>query len=451
MRNVVVAIAASVLLSGAPSKANAQPATTPSVLTDPQPAIRELTLDQVLALAQKENTQLGVERARFAQAQTNLEMAWSVLFPTVTAQGKFTRNNREFKFPVSTSSQTGQAGPPEFLTIQPTNQWDGSVTIAAPILAPAAYPAIEAVRSGVGSSEAEFVASKTAILFGVAEAFYAAAIADEMAAARQSSIDVAKATLRNAQTRFEAGTVTKVDVARAELAVLRVEQLAREARFGTEQAYRALTTLIHAQAAFKVRPSPDPPVNRSSPDLHSALQLRPEFRTLELALKSTQARRRAYAWRWAPTLSAFGNARIFNYDNFAREHRAWAVGATLDWVLYDGGNRDVERHRTLAQERELTARATGLRDAIRDELADTRGRLETKQHAHDTAERAVVLATETLDLVRTQYEAGNTAQVDLLQAQDGLTLAKEDLARAHYEMAIADLALRRAAGTFPGD
>jgi outer membrane protein TolC len=150
-------------------------------------------------------------------------------------------------------------------------------------------------------------------------------------------------------------------------------------------------------------------------------------------------------------LSAFGSARIFNYDNFARENRAWAVGAMLDWVIYDGGNRDAERHRTAAQELELTARATVLRDAIRDELADTRDRLETKQQAHETAEQAVVLASETLDLVRTQYEAGNAAQVDLLQAQDGLILAKEDLARAHYEMAMADLTLRRASGTFPGN
>lgn len=439
------------LLGGASQKLWAQPSTMPPAPEKTSAALRVLTLDEVLALAQKENSQLRVEKARFAQVETNLEEAWSALFPTVAAQGKYTRNNREFKFPVSTPSQTGQATPPEFLTIQPKDQWDGSITVAAPLLAPAAYPAIEAVRSGVRSSEAEFIAAKTGVLFAVAQAFYTAAIADEMVAARQFGIEVAKATLRNAQTRFDAGTVTKVDVARAELARLRAEQFAREAKFGTEQAYRALATLIHAQAPFKVRPSNDPPSNRTALNLETALQLRPEFRGLELALKSTQARQRAYAWRWAPTLSAFGSARIFNYDNFAREHRAWAVGATLDWVIYDGGNRDALRRRSLAQEQEFSTRLALLRDAIRDELADARGRLDTKHHAHETAERAVVLATETLELVRTQYEAGNAAQVDLLQAQDGLAIAKEDLARAHYELAMADLALRRAAGTFPGN
>jgi len=46
--------------------------------------------------------------------------------------------------------------------------------------------------------------------------------------------------------------------------------------------------------------------------------------------------------------------------------------------------------------------------------------------------------------------ATNFAQLDLLQAQDGLVTAKESLAQAHFEVAVADLTLRRAAGTFPG-
>jgi outer membrane protein TolC len=52
--------------------------------------------------------------------------------------------------------------------------------------------------------------------------------------------------------------------------------------------------------------------------------------------------------------------------------------------------------------------------------------------------------------VRTQYEAGGADQIDLLQAQDGLVAAQETLAQAHFEVALADLTLRRAAGTFPG-
>jgi outer membrane protein TolC len=391
-------------------------------------------------MARRANRSLVVERAHLAQAQTNLDLAWSALFPTVAAQGKYTRNYKAFSFPIS---QT------ETLTVQPQNELDGAISFTLPLIAPPAYLALEAVKSSVHASEAQFETSQTTVLFSVAQAFYAAAIADEVMSARQSNIDVARATLKNAQVRFDSGSVTKVDVDRAELAVVRAEQSARESRFAQEQAYRALATLIQSDRPFKVRAIPTGGSEEPT-SLDLALRLRPEFRALELSARSAEAQGRANAWRWAPTLSAFGSLRVFNYDNFAGDRHAWAIGAQLDWVLYDGGARDAQRHLANAQAQEAGAQSAVLRDAVSDDLANGHGLLETKRHAQTAAERSVALAMETLELVRRQYEAGNSAQLDLLQAQDGLVAAKEALAQAHFEVAVADLTLRRAAGTFPG-
>jgi outer membrane protein TolC len=233
------------------------------------------------------------------------------------------------------------------------------------------------------------------------------------------------------------------------MALVRAEQANREAKQGREQAYRALATLIQAEGGLLARPG-DASTMSVSTEVEAALRLRPEFRALNSAVLSARAYGRAYAWRWAPSLSLFGNARVFNYDNFARQNHAWAVGGQLDWVLYDGGTRDAQRHAARALAEESDARAAAMADTVRDELANARGTLGTKQSAHAAAERQVDLARETLDLVRTQYEAGHTAQIDLLQAQDSLVAAREAVAQAHLELALADLSLRRAAGTFPG-
>ena len=405
-----------------------------------EPSAQDLSLDEALALGRKVNRSLVAERARLAQAQANLDLAWTALFPTVAAQGKYTRNNVAFQF---------QTSPGETLTVQPKNQLDGAIAFTAPLIVPAAYLGLTAVESTVHAAEAQFETSLDTVLFGVAQAYYAAAISDEVASARQSNIEVARATLENARTRFDNGSVTKVDVDRAELAMVRAEQGARESRFARDQAYRALATLIQLDRAFKVRPPAGPAAAEVAGGLDSALKLRPEFRALELSTKAAEAQGRAQAWRWSPSLSAFGSLRAFNYDNFAREHHAWAVGLQLDWVLFDGGVRDVQRHVANAQAQESAALAAVLRDAIRDDLVNGQGFLETKLHAQSAAERQVALALETLELVRTQYEAGHSAQIDLLQAQDGLVAAQEALAQAHFEVAVADLQLRRAAGTFP--
>jgi outer membrane protein TolC len=404
-----------------------------------------LTLEQALATARKANRSLVVERAHLAQARTNLEMAWSALFPTVAAQGRYTHNNREFGF-----DMPGPNGTLTHLTVQPKNQLDGTISFIAPLIAPPAYAALEAVKASVQASEADYQTSLANVLLAVAQAYYAAGISDEVVSARQSSIEVARVTLQNAQTRFATGAVTRVDVDRAELAVVRSEQAVREARFGSEQAYRALATLLQANQPFKVAMVAPAQIKDEPFDLESALRLRPEFRSLDLGVRSLSEQVRAYGWRWSPTLAAFGNARLFNYDNFAVQSHSWAVGLQLDWLLYDGGVRDAQRHAAAAQASELAARADVFRDAVRDDLANNRGLLETKRQAQSAAERQVDLAGETLELVRTQYEAGNAAQIDLLQAQDGLTAAKEALAQAHYQVAVTELGLRHAAGTFPG-
>ena len=419
---------------------------------------RELTLDDALALAKKRNKSLVAERARVAQAQTNLSAAWARLLPTIAAQGKYTRNYAEFNFPgavittpdgqpiVDAMNVALRTAP---LLIQPVNQLDAIISFSAPLIVPAAYPGLQSVKANIGAAEANFEISETQLLFAVAQAFYAAGISDEVLVARRSSIDVTRATLKNAQTRLSAGTVTKVDVDRAELALLRAEQLEREARHGREQAYRGLGTLIQVDGPFRVKTPGSIVVNPPPQEVDMALKLRPEFRALELSTRAADLQSTTDAWKWSPSISGFGNARKFNYDNFGRDRHSWAVGLQLDWVLYDGGARDSDRHLANAQREESEARAAVLRDNIRDDLVTGRSLVETKLQAVSAASRSVELARETIDLVRTQYEAGTVTQVDLLQAQDGLVGAQEALAQARFDLAVADLTLRRTAGTFP--
>ncbi|MEO5767326.1 MAG: TolC family protein [Polyangia bacterium] len=437
-------------------------------LAEANPPVRELTLDDALAAARRANRTLVAERARLEQAHAVVDRAWTALFPTLAAQGKYTRNNVEFAF---AQPMTGT------LVIQPINQFDVAVNATVPLLVPAAYPALRSVNMSARATEENVRAAEESVLFGVAQTFFAAGIADEVLLARQSSIQVARATVDNAKARFEGGAVTKVDVDRAQLAVLRAEQAERESQLAREQTYRALATLVQLPQPFKVRVAPsamedEPGVlaggagggssagstkagqlprrgGAQDNELAGALHLRPEFQALEAAAAASDAERSGYAWRWAPSLSGFGMARAFNYDNFARKSYAWAFGAQLDWVLYDGGVRDAQRRQAAAQGVETRARAEVLRESIRDDLLNGRRQVQTKRQAQQTFENAVALARETIELVRIQYEAGQATQIDLLTAQDNLVNAQLAVAQAHFDLAVADLTLRRAAGTFP--
>lgn len=406
------------------------------------PAPRALTLDDALAAARRANRTLAAEKAHLAGARTAVEQAWAALFPIVTLQGKYTHNYKEADLTI----------PPPIgvnAVILKQEQLDGTANVTMPLIVPAAYPALDAVKKSVKSSEANYDSSEATVLLNVAQAFYLAAAADEVVVSRQSNIEVSRATLENAKTRFAAGTVTKVDVDRAELALVRAEQAEREALYGKQQAYRALATLMQVDGAFVVRAPGVPATAAADQTLDTALKLRPEFRALELSAESADAQSRAYGWKWSPQLSAFGKAHLGNYAGFTGDKYDWAVGLQLDWTLFDGGVRDAQRHLAAAQATEAQARAQVLSDAIRDDLENGRRFLETKREALATATRAVALAQETVDLVRSQYEAGTVTEVDLLQAQDNLVAAREALAQSRFDVAVADVTLRRAAGTFP--
>ncbi|HEY5453679.1 MAG TPA: TolC family protein [Polyangia bacterium] len=421
-------------------------------------AERVLTLEQALEMGKKRNKNMAVDRARLAQVQTTLSSAWALLLPTIAAQGRYTRNYHEFNFggagifdefgnPVRDMAGLQVHSPS--LLIQPVNQLDAVVSFNAPLIVPAAYPGLKSVKANIAAAEANYDLSETNVLYAIANAFYAAAISDEVLVARKSSIDVARATLDNAKTRLAAGTVTKVDVDRAELALLRNQQLEREAAQGRAQSYRGLATLIQIDGPFRVKAPETLGAPPAEQPLENVLQLRPEFRSLELTARAADLQAKTDAWKWSPSISAFGNARRFNYDNFHRDHYSWAVGLQLDWVIFDGGNRDAQRHLANAQMDEALARTEVLKDSIRDDLANQRGLVDTKRQGVFAAMRAVELAKETIDLVRTQYEAGTVTQVDLLGAQDSLVNAEEALAQLRFDLAVADLTLRKTTGTFP--
>jgi outer membrane protein TolC len=421
-------------------------------------AERVLTLEQALEMGKKRNKNMAVDRARLAQVQTTLSSAWALLLPTIAAQGRYTRNYHEFNFggagifdefgnPVRDMAGLQVHSPS--LLIQPVNQLDAVVSFNAPLIVPAAYPGLKSVKANIAAAEANYDLSETNVLYAIANAFYAAAISDEVLVARKSSIDVARATLDNAKTRLAAGTVTKVDVDRAELALLRNQQLEREAAQGRAQSYRGLATLIQIDGPFRVKAPETLGAPPAEQPLENVLQLRPEFRSLELTARAADLQAKTDAWKWSPSISAFGNARKFNYDNFNRDRYSWAVGLQLDWVIFDGGNRDAQRHLANAQMDEALARTEVLKDSIRDDLANQRGLVDTKRQGVFAAMRAVELAKETIDLVRTQYEAGTVTQVDLLGAQDSLVNAEEALAQLRFDLAVADLTLRKTTGTFP--
>jgi outer membrane protein len=441
-------------------------------------ADRTLTLDDALGLARAHNRDLRAARERLAEAAAGVEQARAALLPTLFAQGKYTHNYKEVDFDAGalaaptfglasaihdTTTSAAEAAAIENFTrqanaaiaAQPTlviskqEELDGVVSATVPLVVPSSFFALSAARRSRDASEASYHVSEASVLVSVAQAYFAAAGTDELVVARRDAVTVATETFDVAKARVAAELANQVESMRAETALIRAQQDLTEAENARAAAYRALATLLGTREAITVRAANTLP---AEPDalVGEARVRRPELAAQRATIAAAEASARTSAWRWSPSLSGFANLRGQNYAGFSGDRYAWAVGVQLDWVMFDGGIRDAQRHLADAQRREAETRLELLGDSVSDEVANAHGSLDTKRKGVASAQRSVELARETLRLVRAQYEAGTAKQLDVLQAQDVLVGSEVALAQAHFDVALADLQLRRAAGEFPG-
>ncbi len=445
----------------------------------PARAARTLSLDEALALARANNADLKAARARLDEAQGDVEASWSALLPKVSLQGRYTHNNKEVSLALgkmldggvlglagvlakTSSSAEEKAALGQFesqlsaassspIVIQKEEQLDGNLNATVPLLALPAYPALRAVKDSYAAQQASYSATEASVLLAVAETYFAAAGADELLRARQDAVSLASQTLSTAKARVEAGAATRVDEMRAEVALVRAKEAVTEALDTEARAYRALGTLMGTEEPVRVVPaaSEAAPLPPSETLVRQALTLRPEIAANERLNEAAKLSAKAQAWGWAPTLAAFGQAHVGNYESFSGDDYAWAAGIELDWSIYDGGMRRAQEDIDEARWAEGQARIEALRDSIRDGVVDARRAIGTKESALKAAGEEVDLAQATLKLVRAQYDAGQATQLDLLQAQDSLVSAEVARASARFGLSLATIDLQRETGTFP--
>jgi outer membrane protein TolC len=199
-----------------------------------------------------------------------------------------------------------------------------------------------------------------------------------------------------------------------------------------------------------VSPAPISPVEHSIEALvRLAMERRPEFAASVATANAQRERAQAAKWRFAPTLSAFGQAKVGNYASFTGNDYAWSLGLQLDWAAFDGGSHTAQAQLAQAQRAETLALLAAEQDTVRDAVANNLSNVHTKQTGIATAEQAATLAEETLRLIRAQYDAGVATQLDVLQAQDSLLEAEVTRAQANFDLALAKLSLDQSAGLFP--
>jgi len=283
----------------------------------------------------------------------------------------------------------------------------------------------------------------------VIEAYRGAELAARAIEVTEKACEVARAREAEIEARVDAGSALKADLLRARARRREREAELAERRSQRQIALAGLARLLGAQDGTTYVPTEGPPtvsplVGEESEWIERALRQRPAIpaaRRKAEAAGAMAAGEKKGIW---PEIGAFGQL----YDNRLHVNegsQAWAFGVGLRWTPFDAPRAKREAA-ALADQRaaELDARAAV--DQVRLEVQTAYRRAAAARERHAAAQGGAEEGREALRVVHERRLSGMATLTDELETETAALGAVLSEIGAATEVALADAALRRAAG-----
>ncbi|MBZ4416257.1 TolC family protein [Myxococcus sp. RHSTA-1-4] len=404
-----------------------------------------LTLEDALSRARKENLDLQAAQARLRQADTASRKAWAGYLPTITASGAIIRNSNSAVIPPGTLA-------PVSITIQPLVQRQAQIEARQAIIAPQLWAAIQAAYSSERVAELNVEQARREILFGVAQAYYGAAAQAQAVTVQERLVELNRAREKDTRARFDAGTVTRVALLRAEQDLSRAEQDLIRAQNAAASAKLVLATLLALEDAnFELAPPPEPEVSPKTDTellLQRSLEQRADVAAARETVELARINKRGVWFSYLPTLGVSAAWRIANAAGFTGQNDTWAVTFAASWTLWDGGLREANLTEASARIAESVASARKAELVAREEVKRAQLDLQSALANRLKAEQTVELARESQRLTDVSFKAGVATYLEVADANTALTSAEIGFVSERLQAAVAALRLLRAVGSF---
>jgi outer membrane protein len=321
-----------------------------------------------------------------------------------------------------------------------------------------------AIRAARLTKEQALLNYQTAVadtLLATRIAYYDVLLAEQQIVVNEASVNLLDAELRDQTNRFNAGTVPRFNVLRAEVAVANARPPLIRARNDYRIAKNNLSNLLGYNLPSDVWE--DIPLRLTDKleaepyqiELPAAIQQALSKRTELGALRKTEQLQRENIINarsgYQPNLQAFAgygwrNVQFTPPVELGHEIDGWNVGAQLNWNIFDGF---LTRGKVIQAKAQYEHAKNDLADQSRQIELQVRTAYSTFIEAKEVLESQQKVqeeADEALRLARARAEAGTGTQLDVLDAETSLTQARTTQIQALHDYETARARLERAIG-----
>lgn len=286
----------------------------------------------------------------------------------------------------------------------------------------------------------------------VVQAFYAAILNDQSLKVADEGVALATRQLELARVRFDAGSVARLDVLRAEVDLANAKARRIQYQSALEQAHQALRTVLSLPQSqpITVQGTLDdlsPPSDREP--LATALPNRPDLRAFESQRQVADYSAALARAEWKPTVSVIGNVAYQNNDAaklLQQANQNYTFGVAVRVPLLAAPGAGARRAVAESQRRQAEHGLRAALDAGYPELETAWTDLRATTEVVTTQQKALELARESVAIAQTSYENGVITSAELNDAQVALLNTDWQLQQAKYARIVAAARARFAAG-----
>jgi outer membrane protein TolC len=263
-------------------------------------------------------------------------------------------------------------------------------------------------------------------------------------------VETAQALYDRASDQEKAGTSAGVDVLRAQVELKQQQQrlLAQTNQFDKDKIALGRVIGLPPGQTFNLRETaPFAPLTALTLDqaLAAALQQRPDYQSDQARVRAAEESVKAARGERYPTAGVttdYGDVGT----TLASSHGTFSFVASAKMNLFDGGriNGDVIQAKAALKQRqdELADLASAIDAEVRTAFLD----IKTAADQVAVAQENIDLANRTLEQSRDRFAAGVTDNIEVVQAQESVASANDNLIAALFAHNLAKVNLARALG-----
>lgn len=386
-----------------------------------------LSLEQAFGAVEKVNLTALVSRENAVQAQEAANVQRSQLLPNLS--GSLTQRRSESVTIAGSRAISGS----------PSNRFDAQLAGSFTLVDLARRASFRAARAGADAAESTYAAVLQDVLAEVAGSFFAHQRNVARLAVLDANIARAKVLLGLARNQLGAGVATQIDVTRAEAQLLQAEQARLQQETLLVRSEFTLKRLLDLNPVWPLQLEPFQ-VRRSDAKVLTFGEgkefwgKRADYVAAQKLLEQAKLSVSAASWQRAPALTFSGQYGVAaaNFDDSGRKE-AWAAGVGLAFPIFDGLKIGADRRAALSRQRAQEMRIHTLEVQIAADLRVTQQDASSRNAQVTVAEKNLNLSQEELRLAQQRYQRGVADNREVVEAQNRLAVAEDNLVEAVYQ------------------